>query len=382
MRSIDVGSADDSTFCPELWQRIFLMQVNDRYVGKPCCYATPNAQNQVMFSDPTKIFDHYNQLSTVEKLRNDNLAGRLDAGCEVCLHAERATGSSGRTRAIEQLAGRRDLDLTSHVDLNLGNLCNLACAICDPHSSTSWVPVYQKMTGKTWYGTRYKTNDRPVIDDPEWFKNIKTLQLQGGEVFLQTAYTDFFRNLSRHRDLGEISVVIFTNATARPQPELFELLGQCLAVDLYFSIDDIAERFEYQRHGASWSKVLDNIRWFQSRCGPNYTLGFHPTYSLLNIFYLAELHDFFRREFPAFRRNFGPYHIGTGPLIADSLPAHIRSAVLAKHQGIDELSWLADYIREESRELGTVRDYILRYDQATNGSYEATHPEFWSLLKG
>lgn len=373
---------DQSTqnHCPELWQRIYLHQVNEQFLAKPCCYAHSYEGNKVWIDDARRVFDIYNQSPKIQHLRDENMQGRLGEGCRVCLHAEQAVGSSGRTRAIERNHDQAGRKLTAHIDLNLGNLCNLACAICDPHSSTSWVPIYQRMQGQPWTHTTYIKHNRPVIDDPELFANIETLQLQGGEVFMQSAYSEFFRNLARVRDLSGISVIIFSNGTVTPDPDLWTYLNQCGQVELFFSIDDMGYRFEYQRHGANWVQVIENIRWFQNHAGANFTLGFHPTYSLLNIYYLRELQQFMADQFPGFQRNWGPYHVDSGPCIGDHLPQAVRQAVLEKNAGITELAFLGDYIRERDRDFTDFHDYIRRYDQATRKSYQQTHKEFYNLL--
>ena len=373
-------TVDAQNHCPELWERLYLHQVNQGFVAKPCCYAKPYEGYKVWITNANGVFRSYNQSPDIQRLRAENLQGRLGDGCEVCVHAEQATGVSGRTEALRRVGYRSNHRLTAHIDLNLGNLCNLACAICDPHSSTAWAPVYQKMEGRAWTLTHYDKHARPVIDDPELFEHVETLQLQGGEVFMQTAYTDFFRNLSRVRDLGEITVVIFTNGTVTPAPELWDLLQRCGQVDLYFSIDDMGDRFEYQRHGARWPQVLENLEWFASNSSSHVQLGFHPTYSLLNIYYLADLQQFLSREFPNWSRRWGPYHVGTGPCIADALPTRVRQAVLDRHQHIPELAFLADYIREQNRDFTDFWRYIDRYDQATRGSYQRTHSEFYTIL--
>jgi len=368
--------------CPELWQRIFINQINHHFLAKPCCYALADNSNRVWITDANRVFERYNSAPNILKLREENLQNRLGPGCEVCRHAEQSVGSSGRTRALERTQGSREHRLTAHVDLNLGNLCNLACAICDPHSSTSWVPIYQRMNQQPWSLPLYQKQDRPVINDPKLFENIETLQLQGGEVFMQSAYTDFFENLARMRDLSQIRVVIFTNGTVVPAEAFWQHLLACGQVELFFSIDDMGERFEYQRHGARWGRVIENVGWFQQNAGPNFTLGFHPTYSLLNIYYLGELQAFMSREFPGLQRNWGPYHVDSGPCIADSLPGPVRDAIIDKHAGIEELSFLQDYIREGDRDFTGFFDYIDRYDRATRGCYQDTHPDFVALLRG
>ena len=375
-----VRMTEDNNHCPELWERLYLHQVNRGFVAKPCCYAKPYDGYKIWITDGRNIFDSYNQSPEIEHLRSENLQGRLGAGCEVCQHAEQTTGVSGRTQALIRTGGQRASKLTAHVDLNLGNLCNLACAICDPHSSTAWAPVYQKMQGRAWTMTHYDKHDRAVIDDPGLFEHVETLQLQGGEVFMQSAYTDFFQNLAKVKSLSRISVIIFTNGTMIPSAPLWRLLQQCRSVDLYFSIDDIQERFEYQRHGAKWSVVLENLRWFELNRSHNIQLGFHPTYSLLNIYYLGELQKFLSNEFPSFQRRWGPYHVNTGPCIADTLPPDLRQAVIDRCRGIDELDFLKEYIRATPRDFSDFLVYIDQYDQATRASYRHAHSEFYQLL--
>jgi hypothetical protein len=384
MSATALPNLDSPNFCPELWQRAFVLQLNSEFLVKPCCYASPSPSNQVRVTDSNKIFETYNQSPQVQKMRSDNFNQKLDAGCQVCLHEEKVSGVSGRTRALEQARSQSNqVTLSSHVDLNLGNLCNLACAICDPNSSTSWSPVHMKMYNKEWGATdaRYKKNDRPMINDPEWFANIQVLQLQGGEVFMQRAYTEFFANMQRYRDLKEIEVRIFTNGTVLPDTELFALLSQCKYVSIFFSIDDMGTRFEYQRHGGRWSQVLDNLKWFIDNCGSNFDLGIHPTYSLLNVYYLAELQQFFAEHFPRLQRKFGPYHIGTGPCSAHALPSGIKQAIVDRLQHIPELAFLSSAITaDESYNSTEFLDYISKYNSATNNSYADTHPEFWKIL--
>lgn len=370
----------DHNHCPELWERLYLHQVNQGFVAKPCCYAKPYDGYKLWLTDSQRIFESYNQSPEIQHLRSENQQGRLGTGCEVCLHAEQNGGPSGRTQALIRTGGRPASKLTAHIDLNLGNLCNLACAICDPHSSTAWAPIYQKMEGRAWTLTNYSKHDRAIIDDPELFQHVQTLQLQGGEVFMQPAYTDFFRNLAKSRDLSEISVIVFTNATVIPAPELWQLLRQCREVDLYFSIDDMQERFEYQRHGAKWSLVLENLHWFAHNRSPNIALGFHPTYSLLNIYYLGELQRFLSDQFPTFQRRWGPYHVNTGPCIADVMPIDLRQMVLDRCADAEELGFLSEYIKAAPRDFSDFLRYIDRYDQATRGSYRDTHREFYQLL--
>lgn len=378
-----VPDSDDGVFCPEIWQRIFVQQVNDQFIAKTCCFADRSPLNELNIYNSNKIFETYNNSIKIQQLRQNNLNGLVDSGCADCVRVESTVGSSGRTEAIAKVKPGQRLNLSTHIDLNLGNLCNLSCAICDPHSSTNWRPVWEKMNQQVWsQSPQYRVHDRPMINDPEWFANISTLQLQGGEVFLQSGYTDFFNNLSQHRNLKEISVIVFTNGTVIPNSRLWELLNQCGQVNLFFSIDDIGQRFEYQRRGAKWSSILENLQWFTDNCGPNTWLGFHPTYSLLNIYYLSELDDFFKQNFPGLPVHYGPYRSGMGSCSAHELPNKLKNAIVEKLSNNPRLDFVDKFIQPKDQyDLTPFFNYIERYDQATSQNYSQAHPEFWSLLR-
>ncbi len=380
---ITVPETDDGVFCPEIWQRMFVIQSNDEFIVKPCCFADRSPLNELTIKNSNKIFNTYNQSINTQQLRKNNLEKKVDSGCDECVRVESTIGNSGRTGALSRSIPGKPLVLGTHVDLNLGNLCNLSCAICDPHSSTNWRPLWEKMNDMTWTKSpTFQSKGRPVINDPEWFANISTLQLQGGEVFLQPEYANFFDNLSKHRDLKEISVSIFTNGTVLPSLRLWELLKQCGNVNLFFSIDDMNNRFEYQRRGASWKEVLDNLQWFKNNSSSNIWLGFHTTYSLLNIYYLGELREFFNENFPGWPVHYGPYRSGMGSCSAHELPSDIRDAIITKLSPYPQLEFVKKFIQtQENHNLNPFFNYIEKYDQAAGQSYANDHPEFWSVLR-
>jgi hypothetical protein len=62
-------------------------------------------------------------------------------------------------------------------------------------------------------------------------------------------------------------------------------------VEIAFSIDDIGQRFEYQRSNAVWSEVLANLDRFRDlrRAHANIKLQCCSTVNVFNVFYLEEL---------------------------------------------------------------------------------------------
>jgi hypothetical protein len=63
-------------------------------------------------------------------------------------------------------------------------------------------------------------------------------------------------------------------------------------VDIAFSVDNICERFEYERYGAKWQEVNDNIisiSSYKQHDGVNITTQLCFTINIQNVFYLDEL---------------------------------------------------------------------------------------------
>jgi hypothetical protein len=60
-------------------------------------------------------------------------------------------------------------------------------------------------------------------------------------------------------------------------------------VKISFSIDDIEDRFEYQRNGANWAQVNVNIRKYCAKISDKFTIDIFPTINIQNVYYLPEL---------------------------------------------------------------------------------------------
>jgi hypothetical protein len=378
---VSLPSVDTNVYCPEWWRRVYIEQINDDYEHKPCCVYRGTLSDRI--SDPNALYSAHNGSKQIIRFRQDNLNGVKNPGCGQCYETESRGQTSSRQYKIME-NGTSNVEVTSHLDLNLGNLCNLSCAVCGPWNSTSWAALAPRELYYIEPHRRYRKQDRPAIDDPELFLSLKTVQLQGGEVFLEPNYLGFFQNLGKYRTYTDLSVTIFTNGTVRPSPEFMQILNQCGRVDIYFSIDDIEQRFEYQRNGAKWSEVASNIHWFRVSVKDSIHLHFNTTYSLLNVYYLADLHRRLTTEFPGMGINYSEFNNqpnSRAQFSADRMTANVRQICLDRVAAIPELSFLSQYISTvEGDPYSKFKDYIRLYDGMIKKSYAETHPEFYQLI--
>jgi hypothetical protein len=372
---VSVSDIDADVYCPEWWNRIFLNQVNDQFDFKPCCMY--RGMLPVRATDPTTIYQKYTDVIT--PLREKNRQGIRDTGCNQCWETEARGHTSGRQWKILE-HGSHTVELNTHLDLNLSNLCNLSCAICGPWNSSTWAA---KTTPRLYAMQSGYLKTRPAIDDPELFLRLRSIQLQGGETFMDPNYGLFFENLGRYRDYSNLRVTIFTNGTTLPSDKFLNILNSCAEVRVFFSIDDIEQRFEYQRSGAHWVSVVNNIHWFQDNTGPQWQFNFNPTYSLLNIYYLPELLSFLSSEFPAMPVSLNQFNNQPGLLSqceATMMTESVRDAVLQRTQHISQLSFLPGYISVADNPWAPFLKYVGLYDEMIGQSYADTHPEFYQLI--
>lgn len=193
------------------------------------------------------------------------------------------------------------------VELNLGTECNLKCRICGPWSSSQWVKEHFELFyhDKTDSGFKEYMKDIKYYQgnwkekSPVWenisaeIDQLKQLDFYGGEPFMVKKN---WALLQKGIDLGYAKEQILhfnTNGTYFV-PEHIEILKHYKKVLISLSIDDIGERFEYQRSNAIWSEVSNNIEKFfiLGQNNVNIDVCVCVTVNTLNIYYMPEIVEY------------------------------------------------------------------------------------------
>ena len=145
------------------------------------------------------------------------------------------------------------------IDGAIGSTCNAGCRICGPRSSTFWQQEDRKFQ-KTIDIVDFKKN---TYWDEVWNHRDQILQLDigGGEPWLnqvdqQQELFDYWIQNNRSKI---IKIRYNTNGSLYPQ-KLIEKLLNFREVRITLSIDDIENRFEYNRYPLKWNLVLENIK--------------------------------------------------------------------------------------------------------------------------
>jgi len=202
------------------------------------------------------------------------------------------------------------------VDLKLGTTCNLQCRICDAGSSSKYYKETKTIlteledTGFTlgkegersdsnannamlkeitktrhWPTTNENFNDNLKII----FPNLKRMEFFGGEPFLIKKHFEVLKYAIEKGYSKNIFIKYNTNGTQYPEELVEDIFPYFERVFIAFSIDDVAERFEYQRYPAKWEQVKDNIQRFTELTNVNLGTEICITVSIFNILSLDEL---------------------------------------------------------------------------------------------
>jgi sulfatase maturation enzyme AslB (radical SAM superfamily) len=120
------------------------------------------------------------------------------------------------------------------------------------------------------------------------------VHFNGGEPLLSKTHVEFLQALPNK---DQIYINYNTNATILPDQTLLDLWQQFKLVQIDFSIDDVEQRFEYQRYPANWKQVTNNLQWYIDHVPHNCMFAVNTTVSILNHANLDKLNLWLTNNF-------------------------------------------------------------------------------------
>ena len=277
---------------------------------RPCCLA----DDEILDHDGNKFeltdanFVDIQNSDHMRELRTGFLAGQRPETCRKCWNEEDAGRKSKRMHTLDRLKHSlkdehwsTDAKPLMFLDLKLGNICNLKCRICGSWSSSQFASeeisfvtraeqksshAYQMLRAGAWP----KENDHFWQQIDGVLDGIRYIEFTGGEPFMIDQHFDMLQGMVDRGIAGQVEIHYNTNGTLFPDrgPEIWRHFK---TVEIAFSVDDIGERFEYQRSNASWGTVKENINRFRimREHMPNLQLQCCTTVNIFNVRYLDEV---------------------------------------------------------------------------------------------
>jgi radical SAM protein with 4Fe4S-binding SPASM domain len=268
------------TFCPAPWTSLNIDQAGE---VSPCFHCVDMIGNIKKNTIQEIITGHI-----VTGMKQAMARGEWAPGCAWCKRLEETTGASGRTvrRTSEETLAEINTDpdffKLEHLVVNWSNLCNLACVYCNAETSTAWQSI------KKIPINHVKNEHADLIELARTQgHNIQGLSLGGGEPLLQKGLEQFLDHINPATVRGMIttnlSMDLETNA-------IYQRLKTWPQVEWMISFDNAdPDKFEYVRHGASWTQFVKNIQTMKK---DGLYIKAHPAYSVYCALDLMEYYDF------------------------------------------------------------------------------------------
>ena len=288
------------------------------------------------------------------------------------------------------------------LDFKFSSLCNLKCRICGPYCSSNWLKEsletnqYHEHTIKIFS----KYAERKFINKPENFEifkkllpNLHIVEFYGGEPLMQPEHKIIMNIIKEYVDEQPIGLELFynTNGTHYDE-EAAEVWKKLYAVEINISLDDIGDRFEYQRYPAKWDDVCVNLSKYKALSGDLLRASLYCTVSLYNIFYIDQLIKYNNENLKMLIR-FNLLHWPPSMSIKN-LPDNIKQVIATKIKSLtaEDLKYLDNPGDLESivnfmmtnpmneQEYNEFLTTTKKHDDYREQSFENTFPEFWSML--
>ena len=357
---------------------------------EPCCMykGTDNANIKNV------SLESYYMSKPMVNLREQFRQGKYDKGCSQCWKNESAGVISMRQQAKFKLKdiyyqvdyGQDDIQNLQMLDLKLGNTCNLSCRICDSsasskiaeeellHNNISDQKFIQLKESSRWSESEIFQNQILSIAD-----NLTYLDIYGGEPLMSKAHFTFLKSLIDLGVASKIKIDYNSNGTVYSD-KFFEYWKNFKEVKISFSIDNIGERFELERNGASWDTVCKNIGKFNSMRSESFKTDVFPTVSILNVYYLPELLDWINSQNfsqpPSFNMLSNPMQ-----LAINNLPTPTKNAVTKKLSNYDVLIPIVNYMNQDGYNLIDItKKRIGLIDSRRQQNFSVTHSEFANII--
>lgn len=236
--------------------------------------------------------------------------------CSHCVTAEKHGTLSYRTQFNSQKSTAQGIQF---VDIRNTNLCNIKCRMCGPSNSSRWnndIVIKRDMSG---YKKFIVTN------------SVQSIYYTGGEPFINVEHWELLQELIQAGHSKNINLVYNSNLTTLKFKDLdiVNLWEKFKSVSVMASIDAVGEKFNYIRSGADFDKVERNLKLLKQS---NVHLTISATVSILNLWFIEELLDYFKEYHVTLTDLYYPDYFSLRA-IPDSLKSKALTCVdnIAKH---------------------------------------------------
>ena len=378
-----------SNVCPLPWTHL---EIDVNGGASPCCLYKGSIENYKVYNTDLKTIQNSQYM---DKLREKFSKGERPDGCTNCWAEEDAGKVSKRMNSIYKMKkSLKDWTPNSEptlkfIDFKLGNVCNLKCRICGSWSSSKWAQEELDYGENKTARKNLKEGGWPK-QYPKFFDDVKDslaeaefFEFTGGEPFMIKNHFKILEYCVQKGFAKNIDIHYNTNGTQLPPHDIFDLWSNFKHVEIAFSIDDVGEPFEYQRHPANWREVNENLVKFKERVTPNMDFQICSTVSIFNVFNWAKISLWVKQFQPKF------FYVNTcfDPDVfnVQTLPQQVKDIVTDRYSMLKDYQPSIRFMNAADRDSPEIREQrkarILRTDRYRKENFGEVFPLLNKVLQ-
>ena len=184
-------------------------------------------------------------------------------GCHGCRVDETRYGHSSR-RIANNIATEFDDNDNSYAFaiINAGNICNLACKMCDSGPSSKWGSIARN-NPNPWIEPEklieHQTLTASYVKKMVLTPNLRQLTFAGGEPLMNKVCEEYVEEILKKDIAKNIKFQMITNGTFIPSDTWIDAMLQFDKLELSISIDGTFDNYDYIRTGSSFDQVYNNV---------------------------------------------------------------------------------------------------------------------------
>lgn len=371
---------DRKTFCFDIHHTVSLKFYNNNIKIGPCCQAS---HADLSVTEYTQDLGRHPFLQDLRRQNTDQ--NLIPSACSFCVKIEHSGLDSRRSNHLKYYTDNQlEKPGVRMLDIRLPNLCNLKCTICGAHDSTSWLQDARELGIDILDEWKYNKSIKHDVKNLRIPETLETIKFWGGEPLLDSLHLDVLRAIDQAHILDKQRIIYNTNGTVCVSEEVLSTWSKAQLVEIYFSIDDIGSRFNYQRFGGDWDVVNNNLRWYYNNLPNNHMMYISCSYSWLNVWNLPRVVDWHRENFATSR--FGdPIKLIFNPVLGkcaiDKISPEFFSELSLRYQGYPELQdILKSLVIQPDFSPDGFLQYIFKLDRIRNTNYFTTFAEHPHIL--
>jgi MoaA/NifB/PqqE/SkfB family radical SAM enzyme len=244
----------------------------------------------------------------------------------------------------------QDIPLPTTWELDIGNLCNLKCIMCDPIRSNKILDEVLDNISKFKDFPLINQQAKSVVQQ-NWIESdsgkhflelirpqMKWLKIQGGEALTVKGIRDFIESL----DSENITLSITTNGTVLDQ-RLLTALSRFKKVEISISVEAIGNANDVIRYGSNWKTIKKNIILLNQL--PNISVQLNHVLQNTSVLFLPDVLEFAEQH---------GLHLCLLPLTS---PSYLSLSSIPSHH-VDKLIHTIDAVDvKQSRNLA-IKQYL------------------------